>query len=422
MSPRRDRAWLPLALAAIAGSAGCSSEAETFRLRLTYAQDGAQACPRPDGAPATCAAITMRCSVRFLVRITDATGTETLYSSCRTLERVGDACALSELPLEASAPLVNGMSRIQVAVWPEDQLTPHEASDAAPGDPDALVPGACPEDVRFARGQPMLAVDDEDAWKVPALGGEIFFPIGDRRVAEVELGCPRYDQLDTATCRNAAPEIRANLRDLLSWTLLPPSEQVDVWFGEPMLSVDETWTLNLADRVPLMPSGGSQGDWTGRLARVAPPFGCVVVRELAASTVPIATCDEVTVVNGMTSLDGYLVVKDRVNRLRRVIGLSEFPSSGMVLGVVLGDNNTGVAGVRITSPVEVAYPTEDFEQVGLNETSANGTFISTSAPFETAWAATGPGGLVDDGTARGGLVAEHLTVVVVRMRQSSGGQ
>ena len=67
MSPRRERARaarvavaMVAGLAGLAGLAGCRSEAETFRLHLTWEQSDAQRCPAGPGGLATCSSIPMR--------------------------------------------------------------------------------------------------------------------------------------------------------------------------------------------------------------------------------------------------------------------------------------------------------------------------------------------------------------------------
>lgn len=395
------------ALALVALAAACSSEAETFSLKLVFAQDGPQACPHPPGAPPSCATVPMSCDARVRVRITDADGSTQRYSKCYRLQQPTDACALRDLPLEGSGPLVNEMARVQVMVWSEDQIATLAAADRLASD-------GCPATVPFdAFGRPRL----QDTALVPALGGEIYFPVGDRRVAEVELGCPRPDLLDTVACREGDPEVAATVRLATPWSFLediPPG--MVVRFGQPSPKGDGTWQL-VDDLIELEQSGGADRRWTAPLEG-APPTGvaCVDIDSAEVGAAHMVTCQDIAVASGVISVEGVAAFRDLQDRLVGGLGLPEFPSDvGLVLGIILESTGQPAVDARVRMPTGVVYPSADFSRFDGVSTSSTGMFLSTTAPFTTAWRAEGVGGIGDDGSARGGLLTNKLTVVVIRL-------
>ncbi len=409
---RRHGAGLAAIAVALALVGGCSSEAETFALRLTWAQDGNQACPHAADAAATCASIPISCDARVRIRITDAITDEVFYSRCYPLTGITDACDLRDLPLETSAPIPNRMAKVQVMVWSAAQL--------------AVVPGlpadGCPDTAEFDRtGQPLLPVGPIP---MPALGGEIYFPVGDRRVAEVELGCPRHDLLDLAACRMGAPLLQATVRDPLSWASVDRTlvDSLDVRFGAPTADGKGGWNLGLGDLESLTASAGGELVWSKRLTQALPNLGCLRVLLSESRSTPAAICHDIAVSGGTINLEGFMVKKTLVNKLLFALDLADFPPEGLVLGVVVDSHNNRVAGARVSvSSGELAYPTDDFQHVGLDSTSASGLFLSTDAPFDAVWHGQDASGIGDDGTARGGLIGDHLTVVVIRLNTPLGG-
>ena len=406
-----------LVLAGAAMLSGCRSEAESFRLRLTWLQDGALGCPAADGAEATCSSIPMSCDARVLIRIVpDEIGGVPYYSQCFRLTDPVDACALADLDILPSA-IPNEMVRVQVAVWSEEQLATVPVSQ--------LGDNGCPENLFFdGSGQPLVQV--EEPFPVPALGGEIYFPVGDRREAEVRLACPRHDWLDLEACRLDKPFVHATIRDPSSWATVDPVEadKIEVRFGAPMPDGAGGWTLGAGleflERAP-----GSEGAvWSKRLEGELPDsVGCVEVFLREPGTTLAATCQDVAVVDGEVEVSGFVVRKGLVDRVLRALALDDVPAEGLVVGIVVDHLNVPVAGARVTvSPATpIAYPTDDFDHIGLNATSSTGIFLATEAPFDTGWSAMTASGVGDDGRARGGLLADHVTVVIVRMNPPLGG-
>ncbi len=400
-------------VAALALAGGCSSEAESFSLRLTWSQPGeALACPTGGGVVASCATIPMSCDARVLVSIVPRAGGVAYHSHCYRLTGATDACALADLAIVPSSPIPNQMVKLQVAVWSEEQL-------AGLG----LDPDACPEAPQFDDyGRPLVLAAPA---LVPALGGQILFPVGDRHVAEVELGCPRHDLLDLDSCRQGAPRIEATIRDPQSWASVPPelADLIDVRFRAPTANGKGGWDLSPGGVTPLVPSAGGELTWGGPLADEVPALGCLRVGFSEPRSTPAAICHDTAVTSGLLAVEGFVVRKALVDKLLAALGVADFPDAGLVLGIVVDDRNNRVAGAKVTvNDGTVEYPTVDFQHVGLDATSASGLFLSRDAPFDAVWQGTSASGVGDDHAARGGLIVGHISVVVVRLTPPIGGK
>lgn len=402
------RALATLALALVAGA--CSSEAESFTLHLTWRAAAPYACPTDLDGFATCAQIPISCGARVLVRILPRDeGGLPYYSQCYQLEEATDACALAELGILPSQPIPNEMVRVQVAVWSDAQLGG----------------GECPEDVAFDDfGNPSFA-GVADPLLVPALGGEIYFPVGDRREARVPLACPRPDQLAVDACRGN-PIVYATVREPLSFATVVPdiADRIDVNFGAPVPDGVGGWTLHTGLERLVRATGASDAVWSRRLEQDVPAVGCVETSLSETSATRAATCQDAVDHDGRVDVTGFVVRKSLVAQLLRALDLADVPSTGLVLGVVIDHLNRPVAGAKVTvaPTTPIAYPTAAFDHVGLDSTSSTGIFLSTDAPFDTAWSATDASGVRDDGKARGGLITDHVSVVIIRLNAPLGAR
>ncbi|HVV85943.1 MAG TPA: hypothetical protein VHE35_22945, partial [Kofleriaceae bacterium] len=402
-----------LAAAALVTLAGCSSEAESFSLRLSWSQGGDQECPPVGAASATCQSIPISCDARVLIRIVpDTAGGVPYYSHCYRMTGARDACALANLEIQPSDPIPNEMVKVQVAVWSEDQLAGAVLDD-----------DGCPASVPFdLLGLPSLTATPPSL--VPALGGEIYFPVGDRRGADVPLGCPRYDQLDTMACRIGAPTIEAGVRDPLSGASVPASDtgEIHVAFGPPSADGKGGWRLNVNELEPLAPQAGDPPTWTTRLQHAVPALGCLEVERSEALSTPAAICRDTMVNDGQLTVDGYVVSRSLVRKVMTALGLVDFPDKGLVLGLVVNERFQPVAGAKVSvSSGTIDYPLDDFQTVGLDSTDPSGVFLSEDAPFDATWHAIDPSGIGDDGSARGGLIVGHVSVVVIKRQPHVGG-
>jgi hypothetical protein len=403
---------IAVGLGLVALVAGCRSEAESFGLHLTWDVD----CPTGGDATTTCGDIAVTCDAHALVRIVpDEPGGLPYYSQCVALVGAADACALAELPIVPSQPIPNQMVRVQVAVWSDEQLRGR-----------AVGPDGCPEDVQFLlNGRPNPNIQDPQL--VPALGGEIYFPVGDRYEARVPLSCVRHDLLAQEACREK-PIIRATVREPLSFGAVQPevADEIDVRFGEAMEDGEGGWDLDDVEEL-VRPAGASDAVWSNRLIGELPdPVACVEVLLRETRATLAATCQAssaAAVSDNQLALTGFVVRKALVAELLHALRLDDVPTTGLVLGLVIDHRNRPVAGARVgvTPSSTIVYPSADFERADLDATSATGIFLSTTAAFDSTWSAIDVSGVADDGSARGGLIGDHVSVVLVRLNEPIGG-
>lgn len=402
-----------VACALAAGLVACSGP-DQFELHLSWSSTpGRQTCPVTADNEFSCAAIPMSCDARVRLRIVDDNDdTRVFFTECYDLPAGGDLCGLGGLRIPAGVEIPNQMVRIQLQVWSVDELA------ALP--PGVLPPGSrCPIDPRFdQRGLPLL-----DA-PVPAVGGEIYFPVGDGSVAELVLGCPDYDQLDTQACRNRSITIDAAVLVPGSWRSVTSqeAEALDVQFGAPRLGDDGLWRLPLNALTPLEPTTAGELRWRGSVPGPIEGLHCLHVLQSVAMATPVATCALAEVLpSSVLPVLGFRVERTQIDKLtalaNRMTGGVGFPIQGMVLGLVVDENNLAVANAVVTPSVgTVAYLDATLDNFIPDATGTNGLFLALDTPLDTTWAAVGPGGSMADGTARGGLIADHVSIVVVRMR------
>lgn len=405
-------------VASLAALTGCP-DPDQFSLHLRWsATAGRQPCPKTATATYSCSAIPVTCDARVRIRIVDdVDDTQVYFSECYDLPAGGDLCGLGDLKLPAGLAIPNQMVRIQLQVWSVDQL---EALPAG-----TLPAGArCPIDPQFdERGLPFL-----DA-PTPAVGGEIYFPVGAREVAELELGCPDYDQLDTQACRNRSITVDAGVLVPGSWRSVTTDEaaSLDVRYGAPILGNDGLWRLPPTTLTELTATTDGELRWRGSVPGPIEDLGCLHVLQTVAMATAVASCQVAAVLpSAILPMTGFRVERQQVAKLttlsNRLTGGVGFPLEGMVLGLVVDQDNLAVPGVVVSPSLgSVVYPDATLDDVVVGGTGANGLFLALDTRMGTTWAAAGPDGSVGDGSARGGLIADHLTIVVVRMRPAAPG-
>lgn len=392
---------------------GCS-DPDQFGLRLTWSAGPTQACPVAPSGVTSCTAIPMSCGAKARLRIVDAVDdTRVYFTGCYEVPPGADVCGLRELPIPAGIEIPNQMVRIQLLVWSNDALAEADLPDGTD----------CPASGRFdVLGFPQANADLQPL--VPAIGREIYFPVGQREVATIEMGCPDVGQLDTITCRARSLTIDATVAVPGSWRLLRPDEAGDlqVSFGSTIERGGDTLLpASQLTRLELVP--GPDPHWQAELPGPIDGVRCLQVFEVAPGAIPVASCaTAVTEPSGTLPFAGYWpdpVLIDRVVSLVQAdTGIEGFPPNGLVLGFVIDRNNQPVVGATVAPTFgTVHYPTLTLDGWQPDVTSASGIFVSTDALIGNRWPTTAPG-LADDGTARGGGIANHVTVVVVHMDPS----
>ncbi|MBK9032687.1 MAG: hypothetical protein IPL61_15680 [Myxococcales bacterium] len=401
------RAWL---IGLIAAAVACG-DPDQFGLRVTWSQGPIQACPLTADGVTSCSAIALSCGARARLRIVDAVDdTRVFFTACYDVPPGDDMCGLRDVALPSAIEIPNQMVRIQLQVWSIDALV------------EAGLPAAeCPTFGHFdVLGFPQLNAYLIPSEPVPALGREIYFPVGQREVATIELGCPRADLLDTPTCQTRALDVEATLLVPGSWRSVSTLEagSINVRFGPTVERGGDT-LLDERSLIPLDLVAGPEPRWRAEVGGPIEGLRCLQAFVVTAGAVPVAACAEVPApVAGAVPMVGYwpdpaLVgrVIELVNALR---GVDEFPSQGIVIGFVIDRDNQPVLGATVTPTAgTIVYPNltlDGWEPA----TGPSGLFVSLDAPIASHWDATAPG-LADDDRARGGVIANHVTAVVVRM-------
>lgn len=406
------RALLALGLVGLAALAGCDDSVR-FRLRLEWQRGGPQACPTDGDGRYTCTAIPLTCDVRVRVRIINTSDGQPYYSECFSIQNNGDTCQLADLPITPKA-VPNEMVRVQVIVWTAEEIMRSQI--------DLSGTDGCPATTEFAAGFPKLVGNPTEPSDVPvpALGGETYFAVGDSPVATVTLGCARWDSLDAPSCQANVIPLEATIRDPRTFgsVLRAQAADMEVRFGVPVPNGDGSYHVDLAPAffTPALshtPSGTLL--WQGTLTD--PPTGKHCLRVAAQGVAaPTIACFE-SPAGSPVRADGFLVGRVMLRDLLDLQMLSDLPEEGMVLGVVIDAAGNPVRGAMVstTDSATVVYPDDNLQTVGFSATENKGYFLSTDAGFDSSWRASVPGGLMGDGATRGGLVDDHVTVVVIKL-------
>lgn len=413
--PRHTR--LALLAFGVFALAACEDSVQ-FRLRFEWQRDtadgSAQACPRAGNGDYTCSAIPISCDVRVRVRIVGATNDETYYSDCFAIENPGTACQLTDIPIAPRA-IPNEMVRIQVIMWTLDELMDSRI--------DLSETDGCPVTTPFdAGGLPRLGGTPVQPGAprepVPAIGGESYFLVGQSPIATITLGCPQFPSLDAPECRDNSQRIQATILDPsdgLSVDRPQIEEMMVVRYGVPEKKEGVYRIVDTKLSPVLAETREGTLVWNGILTEAPGEVGCMVASKLGAGS-PSLHCFNTDIPDeGPMMTQGYLTSGMLQNSLESMLMLDNVPRSGLVLGVVLDSDGTPVKGATVTpSQGTVIYPDDLIFGQG-SSTNNKGFFVSLDAGYETTWSAVGPNNVEDDGTARGGLVDFHVSIVVIRL-------
>lgn len=390
---------------------GACSGADEFHLEISWSDGPRQRCPLMNDA-GTCSLIPLHCDAVARLRILDAVDQQVLYTTCLDIpaSATNDLCGLRDLVLPPDIVLPNRMVRLQFLVWSRDQLVGVDLGDAE-----------CPQFGHFdVFGFPIVDMNLPPQVPTPALGREIYFPVGDREIAELELGCADIGQLDTDVCRNRTLRVDVGL-------VVPPSfrggdslfDQVSLRFGSPatrqgVTSLPTTATTALT---PIEVGGGWR--WTATVPGPLPDTLQCTQAQLTGRVTPTASCGyPPTLVSGDVPVTAYVLEDALFDQLEAALG-RELPDSGVVVGFAVDRTNQPVTGAIISptgpglDPVTVVYPDDTYTGLQSGGTNRDGLFLSLDAPISTVWRAAAPGWR--DTPAFGGVIQKHATAVVLMM-------
>ncbi len=417
---------LGLTLIAI-GSAACSDPPLTLRYRVTAAPEAA--CLDADSKQVTsCSDVTMACRAAISIRIFNPSEPASPYITvCQELTGQPNLCSIAGVDLPQPAVPVDAQTlEVEVAVYPSNRLT----TDSLTGQ---LI---CPSDVAFdAHGFPEAAIQPCDAstgvcQPTPAIGGVAFYHPGDAETV-VDLGCVDLAQLDDLACTGGvAVAVRSSVDDFdtevsVSSTL---ADQLTVAIGEPkpvsLTNGDTFYQLNAIDLTPLTRvTGQTVPGWSGTLGSQLATACTTVLEDVAGSTTTVR-CRPIpdsvyTIPNPTIDTSGTRLSKPTLDGILAALGAPSFPSTGLVVGVVLDANGNPQSNLTVsTSQGTVSYLSAD--RTGLQaRTSTNGVFLSEDAPFNSTFSVSS-GGLTASGL--GGLIEGKVTVVVLQFEQVAGSE
>ena len=403
VSSAASRALAALLLAAASGSCQ-QTPASDFTIRFTLDSRPGSLCADTD-----CASYPMGCGARLSVRIFDTESSTTargelVRGTCEDVVPKDTLCDLKntrELKI-FNVPLHH--IRIEVAAWHPADL------------PDT----SCPNVIFDATGRPMV-----DFKPRPALAGARAFDVrSDQVEVEVPLQCTDIARLDDAQCQ-AEPMtlLRARIDDLaigfavsdaqaegLTVSVAPPT-LIDG--TTPARRIDVEDFVDLARVIDGPPPPTFEHDQVGQTSGDL----CTVVLDSGPQVTATATCTTIPTDPARTRVDlrGILVTTGTLQPLLDAMG-SAFPEAGLVVGRVLDQSGTPMAGVRvIPSAGTVEYLDEAGTGFTGTATSSGGYFISRDAPFGTTWRATRADGHVEQSVQVAGLIEQMVSPVILRM-------
>ena len=363
-------------------------------------------------AERSCEDYGMACGASVGIRIVDAESlagvdagageSPIIFEQCVQIEPGADRTLCELDDIELTFPDVPARRvQIQVALWRPETLDD---------------PSHCPTDIFDYRGEP-LRVDPQ-----PAFGGANYFDVGGDAVAQVTLWCSDPAQLDADECLPATQVVNATLDDIVTGVVVTTEEAAnfDVSVGEPRQPSEEEWVLEPGDTYALDLVAAATPSWT---AAGLPNFSATVcvlaLDKLVAESVTAVTCtDDLTPSpHGPLELAASVLDKGVLTQILTAAELAGFPAEGLVVGRVVNDVGSPLAGVVVSgTSATVQYLSADRLSVDGTETSTDAFFISRDAEYNTRWTAIQPiDGREEDGEFRAGLIAGKVSLVTIKM-------
>lgn len=402
----------------------CADPTLKLRFRVTSSHEAACLDPQ-DRQVTSCSEVAMACRSAVSIRVFDPNDPASPYITvCKELS-TQNLCSIAAIDLPQPATKVDAQTlAIEMAVYPSAKLS----TDATTGQ---LI---CPSDVTFdALGFPEASIQPCDAATgtcapTPAIGGIAFYHPGDSETV-VDLGCVDLAQLNDISCTGGvAVTIRASVDDFDTEVSVGSAlaDQLTVAVGEPKpitLSTGDThFQLNSVGLAPLVrATGQSVPGWNGTLIRELATLCATVLEDAAGSTTSVR-CKLIpsgtyAVEHPTIDTDGTRLSKPTLDRILAALGETAFPTTGLVVGVVLDANGNPVPNLQISaSQGSVRYLTAD--RSGLTtKTSSNGIFVSQDALFGATFTASS-GGLT--ATGLGGVIDGRVTIVILQFEPPTG--
>lgn len=381
------------AVASMAG-AGCADD-PPIKVRYELSKGPAQKCP------ADCESTMLMCKSVLSVRIVDPALPDAapLLSVCRRMEAGRSLCQMTQVRLVADKELPMRRLAVQVALY-------HAADVFYDDEGEPL----CPQDQPF--GADGYAAPSQYH---PAIAGMGYYTPGEGETT-VPLGCVDVSVVNTPACLGKdRVDITASADDFDSGVYLQPpvADNVELKVGEPEPYLDGDTpryqlrpnTLTSLDRV----ANSFPAAWRNEYEGMFESAVCVVVEEKIAESTPTVTCRSVSSSETTFDLRGLRLTRSTLMQVLNVIGQSEFPKEGLVVGMVVDRLGKPVAGVQVhPSTGTVQYMGSSRDRLIGSATSSSGIFISRDTPFKTSWSAP------DTSGGYGGLIRDKVTIVILQ--------
>jgi len=389
-------------IAILAGSlagAACNTPVPSIRVSLSSMR---QSCPSTE-----CMKVSLTCPTVMWIKIMDPDSPDHPFlTQCTpvSFNSTRDMCSLASVDL-IDKPIPVRHLEVQMALYPASEI-PIAADQSL----------LCPDNVNFdATGYPVeQALASQPT---PALGGVGWYDPGDS-VVSVNLGCTDLSAINTSCTPSDLVTVSGTVEDFSTGAVLAAdssdADQLDVFVGEPR-GVDAHYELSAA-AAPELPrhDTGMVATWQNSLSLALTNFACLVVLEQVAQSTSTVTCKPLQM--SPIALRGAWIDKKQLAEILGALGLKDFPSAGLTIGMVVGEDGRPVAGATVAAklmpPSSVIYLSKDHTAFVAGATSESGIFVSTTAPFGTEFSTT-QGVAAPMLIGIGGNIQDRVTVVIL---------
>jgi len=253
----------------------------------------------------------------------------------------------------------------------------------------------------------------------PAVGGRAFYRPGDDAVT-VTLGCTHLELVNDPTCLSLdTVRVAATVDDFDTGFTVGQGEadRLSVQVGEPRSS-NLMYELNPGDVTALTRTTPFPPAWVTNVDHLFTSYACLAVLDDAPQSTTTLTCKTASLVEDNLTFTGIRLSKTSLDQILRTVSLTQFPSQGLTIGVVLDRNGDPLGNQPVSVPpgVTVQYLSSDRNSLVSNMTSGGplgGVFVSTDAPFGTTFSSSA-GTPNETQSALGGRISNKVTIVVLK--------
>lgn len=396
-------------VAAAAAAALALGGCENPPLKIVY---DVSTGPSQSCGSATCSGVKMECDAVLSIRIITPTDpTVPHVSICEPVPRnqYHNLCSIAQIDLPQSQ-VPNEVLEVQVVVWPRSMV-----EDPVTGELDCRK-----YPVRFGEtdGFPV------NVSPTPAIGGHAYFHPGESETV-VTLGCTDLASVNEETCVGSNTiAVKSTIEDFDLRIAVDKviGDLLTVSVGEPKLDDDGNYELRPDDTQRLERTVlGPTAAWGAEIDETFETSACVEVREEGPQTTATVRCRRAGPDDKTLDITGSRLSKPSLQQILAALQLPAFPERGLVVGMVLDDNDNPVSGFSVdadTPGTTIRYLSGDRNAVvpGGTATTASGIWISTDAPYGTIFRTFAPLSS-EPASAFGGLIKGKASVVLLKFDQ-----